>query len=832
MMSITNNGMTKLALNGYKDDAIKILQTQINMLSDIESDILIKEEESKNNDSKSEGILTPETCKKFKQILKGEVHKLQTFDVVLAVVGTMKAGKSTTINAIVGREILPNRNRPMTSLPTLICHNKEQITPKLTFNSKPINDFLIEVKSALSVCSIENPSPEIVELADFIQDNGSFSESYNGEANIFDFLQRLNDLVRLTAIINSVADNEILEFPYDSYKNIDALPMIDVAFKLQDDFETNGRFMLLDTAGPNESGHKELLGLLREQLERSSAVMLVLDYTQLNSEAEESIKNEIEAIPTIQKSRLFALVNKFDQESANADDAETTKKHIFNNLLKDKIDLEHIYPISARDAYLASRMESYLLNNKEKPDYKEGTWIEDFAKQVLGKRAEQKYAKMDEDDISEELEALVEESRMSEPLAEVIEKMQRNAPYIAIESALSGARNVFEELHNFFSIRGHFAEKEKMTNEEIAELEKTISNLKTQINTLNSMSSNIKEGFSDIRVKAKKEMKKKEEERKVIVSISEKLDQMFDVERTKKEEDAREINESIKTGFKNWLSSYETSQERKDKLATLEQAKELAKSNKSALIFKTESDLNTFKEIVISNTSDLIKGITKEYHSILEESIEDTQKITKNLYDSCNSLMNNLQEEFIKEGIKELKVESINFSMKENKENLLKDFSVEVKYKSEVKIRKEKGLTSGAKRFFGNIFNKDWGTYKVNIETYTINKKDMSENLKDIIREKVIIPLGLEIEESLSNLLENNIESIETFNNTIESIVLEMNNAILQEKMPDLEKKRLHKKKIKDLQKISQNIEEDWEKLFSIFNREKIDTQVKADVAA
>ena len=58
-MSIANNGMTKLALNGYKDDAIKILQTQINMLSDIESDILSKEEQSKNDESKSEGILTP-----------------------------------------------------------------------------------------------------------------------------------------------------------------------------------------------------------------------------------------------------------------------------------------------------------------------------------------------------------------------------------------------------------------------------------------------------------------------------------------------------------------------------------------------------------------------------------------------------------------------------------------------------------------------------------------------------------------------------------------------------------------------------------------------------
>src|SRR5699024_10706484 len=145
-------------------------------------------------------------------------------------VGTMKAGKSTTINAIVGREILPNRNRPMTSLPTLICHNKEQKIPKLTFNSQPINDFLVDVKNAIEVYSIENPSPEIVELIQFILQDRLFSDSYNGETDIFDFLQRLNDLVRLAATINSIADDEVLKFPYGSYQNIDALPMTDVAF--------------------------------------------------------------------------------------------------------------------------------------------------------------------------------------------------------------------------------------------------------------------------------------------------------------------------------------------------------------------------------------------------------------------------------------------------------------------------------------------------------------------------------------------------------------------------------------------------------------------------
>ncbi len=44
--------------------------------------------------------------------LEGEQIKTARREMVLAVVGTMKAGKSTTINAIVGQEILPNRNRP------------------------------------------------------------------------------------------------------------------------------------------------------------------------------------------------------------------------------------------------------------------------------------------------------------------------------------------------------------------------------------------------------------------------------------------------------------------------------------------------------------------------------------------------------------------------------------------------------------------------------------------------------------------------------------------------------------------------------------------------
>ena len=70
---------------------------------------------------------------------------------VLAVVGTMKAGKSTTINAIVGKEILPNRNRPMTSIPTLIRHVPGKHTPDLQLNNiDPIHQLLSALKKKIT----------------------------------------------------------------------------------------------------------------------------------------------------------------------------------------------------------------------------------------------------------------------------------------------------------------------------------------------------------------------------------------------------------------------------------------------------------------------------------------------------------------------------------------------------------------------------------------------------------------------------------------------------------------------------------------------------------
>lgn len=59
-------------------------------------------------------------------------NHVRKFEVTIALVGTMKAGKSTVINALVGKELAPHRALSMTVVPTVITHNSKTKDPELT----------------------------------------------------------------------------------------------------------------------------------------------------------------------------------------------------------------------------------------------------------------------------------------------------------------------------------------------------------------------------------------------------------------------------------------------------------------------------------------------------------------------------------------------------------------------------------------------------------------------------------------------------------------------------------------------------------------------------
>lgn len=418
-----------------------------------------------------------ESLPKALEVLDGESHKLNNLEMVLAVVGTMKAGKSTSINAIVGAEVLPNRNRPMTALPTLIRHTPGVLKPRLMFEKvKPLNDLLNALGKAVSKALPETleeleSDADMTELLAQIQQKTRFASLHEGEQGIFQFLKGLNDLVRLCFALE-------VEFPFVEYATVDAMPVIEVEFShLKDTPATQGRLTLLDTPGPNEAGQQHLRHMLKDQLKKASAVLAVLDYTQLKSDADAQVRENLLAISGTAKGRMYALVNKFDQKDRNSDDEATVKQYVAQTLMKGEIAGDNVFPVSAKQGYLASRARNEIERNGTLKINE--SWVKDFAEEAFGPR----WKKFIDDpqEVQEGADDLWQESGFAAPLEQVIIEAHQNAALEALRSATSKISQTAKDAGDFFKANVGALSKDAKA------LQKNIDNLQRDIDSINQV---------------------------------------------------------------------------------------------------------------------------------------------------------------------------------------------------------------------------------------------------------------------------------------------------------------------------------------------------------
>ncbi|WP_395489732.1 clamp-binding protein CrfC [Cedecea davisae] len=368
-----------------------------------------------------------------KDMLQNERRKITQHEMVLAIVGTMKAGKSTTINAIVGTEVLPNRNRPMTALPTLIRHTPGQREPVLHFpHVKPIESLMAELQEKLLTTDREMLAGKLEIDRDMdaliarIANGTGFERHYLGAQPIFHCLKSLNDLVRLSRVLD-------VAFPFKAYAAIEHVPVIEVEFvHLAGLKNGHGQLTLLDTPGPNEAGQPHLQKMLREQLAQASAVLAVMDYTQLKSISDEEVR---QAVLGVSKSvPLYALVNKFDQKDRNSDDETQVKAMIAGTLMKGSIDPDRVFPVSSMWGYLANRARYELATHGRLPDPEQQRWVQDFAEAALGRR----WRSADLADIEHLRHAadlLWEDSMFESPIETILHAAHANASLYTLRAA-------------------------------------------------------------------------------------------------------------------------------------------------------------------------------------------------------------------------------------------------------------------------------------------------------------------------------------------------------------------------------------------------------------
>ena len=717
--------------------------------------------------------LTINKNEEFKRILENEGDKLKNLEFIISIVGTVKAGKSTTINAIVGQEILPNRAYPMTTLPTLVTHKKGQVEPKLTMPKyETLNKFLNQVREKLKKDSNGEFSKDShgKEIIKTISDkNLRFKEIYQGKDNIYIFLQTLNDLMRLAKDIK-------LTPPYKEFEKINELPRIEIEFYYLNHLEdmSNTRLSLLDTPGPDEFGHsEELKNIFRTQLKQSSAIMLVMNYTVINNEGAGKTREEVKEIRNLIKDEhLFVLVNKFDEKTSKDPDYENTKQNISKSMFDGKLKVENIFPISARLAYLVNiaRRELSLKGkiNKTIP------WVEDFGDKILGRKWENQIENITE--IEEACDEAWKDSYFKKPLDKIIIHGYSNSAF----ESLGGILHKIEEINRILS--NTFKTRESSLNEDIQKLKQNIENLKKDIENIGIVSRDL-----DEKIKNKlKDMESNidEKEKKILGKAKSQIGEIYDDresnqinERKKIEERRKELkaNQPLNNIGANILALLHHKDNNKSSKNSDIETKQL--EEKGILEFKNSDAAKLFIRDLTDNLSENVNKIFNELDNMINSTKDEfIPSLNKDIEKSIGSIIVKIKEK-VGENI-EIRIPTLKIDKNKLKLDYFEE-AIENGKKYNPKKREQSGAFGWLKRKV-DFFDANWGYDDGYDDIFKISKGNIDKNV-----DKAFQNVSSEIQTIINDLFKNQIEKEikESVSNLIQEIEL------YREEMISVEKK-------------------------------------------
>lgn len=654
-------------------DLIEATRNEVLRLIDKQSEILdrlltIPNLLPKSSGDRQEGI-DSQTVRNWQNVLSNEKKKVENLEMVLAVVGIMKAGKSTTINAISGSEILPNRNQPMTTLPTLIRHCKGKKDPVLSFMKRqPVEQMVNEVKKKLKELkqagnldrvNLNNEKDGQSLINNILNNNyGYFKERYEGQKQIFEFLQKLNDLVRLAQ--DPYID---IEFPIEKYENLNDLPFIEVEFiHLANLQEVNrGTISLLDTPGPNEYGQGDKLRkILDAQIVRASAVLMIVDYNNLKSEAEGEIRDRLEGQTGLIADRLFTIVNKFDQKDTNSMNENEVKQYVAAILMQGKISQARVYPASARNGYLANRAQQEIDKNGNLPDEDENGWVDDFGRIAFGDFWDVVKDQKNVELIKSMIPKVWEKSRFETPLKEAIVQASGTAALVSMQSATAKMLDLGNRLENFLEVsRGTLTKTAQEIREIVNELEKDVK-------------------------------KVEQAEEKAEIELQHQIDNFFEITKNLYDTIKKELIETLESYFKYGKLQEESEyrQKREEKQKIEEERRKWEQSLPEMIYF---SSVTNIFNLLLKNKYELTRRTIFEFDSnnpkITFKSEQEANLFMKRINQEINSLASTAEqnlEKLVRELSKDLErkipdvlVENVGEILEEAKQKLKLDgFSV------------------------------------------------------------------------------------------------------------------------------------------------------------
>lgn len=438
---------------------------------------------------------------RFQAQIAAMEQNVANLELRMSIVAPMKAGKSTIINAIAGQELLPSCAVAMTTIPTEIVFNpqKKQAVLYLSKNTlalfRQIEQQLKQKVDRLGIAPLQQRLSRYPHLLDLFAevaaaDDFTLTEEAVGPEEITKVLNRLNHLIRLFSVIEPTQD------PLSQLKDV---PRIEAPLLSLGDREQTaglGNLTIIDTPGPNEAGDGlKLTAVVEEQLRRSSVVLIVLDFTQLNSEAAETIKQQIQPIiESIGTDNLYVLVNKIDQRRQGDMTPEQVKEFTIADLgLNAERDRDRVFEVAAIRAFTATK---FLLEVQQNPQIKllEIKSLSSLAQEVLGIDWDEELDDITVKILVKKARKLWRKSGFAPFFSSAIATLMENAAPQCLSNALNLSR------HHLLSIRDDLNLRYQAITQDTDRLQQEIEALESDLTYLESSRDRLS-SIADIKIK-------------------------------------------------------------------------------------------------------------------------------------------------------------------------------------------------------------------------------------------------------------------------------------------------------------------------------------------
>ncbi|CAM4983688.1 unnamed protein product [Rotaria socialis] len=309
----------------------------------------------------------------YPNLFRDEIKSVEKLELRMAIIGTMKAGKSTILNGIMGYDLLPSRNTAMTTLPTEILFSQHTEQPELILKSELIST-IDEISRKLQLKSSDC----------------NLSTRLRNEQDLMIVMQHISANKHITLEFVTCGQSKIV----DSLKYIN-----DVVLPLRHSTSIpQGEFIIVDTPGPNDSNlTAHLRQIVISELQKAALILVALEFIGSDSTAEVELMKDIKTIQEYREmgvpSCLYALVNKIDQYiEGKHNPVKETEAAV---AMKYNIPLANVHGVSAMNALISYTFRQEYEEIRKKSDVtherlmRETNSYRMFMQQALGQTWEQ-----------------------------------------------------------------------------------------------------------------------------------------------------------------------------------------------------------------------------------------------------------------------------------------------------------------------------------------------------------------------------------------------------------------------------------------------------------